>query len=98
MQACQAIGSLAAAASRVVTDVVGTTRPGASRRKSQATTAYTARTAAVIRNGACSPTPLTSLTVVRALIAVPPMPAPNTPIAKPRLSGGNQALTQGTPT
>ncbi len=35
----------------------------------------------------------TSFTVVRALIAVPPMPAPKTPMASPRRSGGNQALS-----
>lgn len=40
----------------------------------------------------------TSLTVVSALIAVPPMPMPKTPMARPRRSGGNQALTKGTPT
>ena len=39
-----------------------------------------------------------SFTVVSALMAVPPMPAPKTPIASPRRSGGNQALTKGTPT
>ena len=37
-------------------------------------------------------------TVVRALMAVPPMPAPKIPTARPRLAGGNQALTKGTPT
>ena len=36
--------------------------------------------------------------MVSALIAVPPMPAPKMPIASPRRSGGNQALTNGTPT
>ena len=36
--------------------------------------------------------------MVSALIAVPTMPAPNTPTASPRRSGGNQALTKGTPT
>ena len=36
--------------------------------------------------------------MVRALIAVPPMPAPKMPMARPRRSGGNQALTNGTPT
>ena len=45
-----------------------------------------------------APVPSTSFTVVRALIAVPPMPAPKTPMARPRRSGGNQALTNGTPT
>ena len=52
----------------------------------------------MIRNGAFSPTLVKSLTVVSALIAVPPMPAPKMPIASPRRSGGNQALTNGTPT
>ena len=51
-----------------------------------------------MRNGAFSPTLVNSLTVVRALIAVPPMPAPKMPIASPRRSGGNHALTNGTPT
>ena len=36
-----------------------------------------------MRNGAFSPTLVNSLTVVRALIAVPPMPAPKMPIAQP---------------
>src|SRR6266536_449487 len=49
-------------------------------------------------NGAETPCALANLTVVRALIAVPPMPAPNTPTARPRRCGGNQALTNGTPT
>ncbi len=40
----------------------------------------------------------TRLTVVSALMAVPPIPAPKTPIAIPRRSGGNQRLTNGTPT
>ena len=44
------------------------------------------------------PPVLTSLTVVSALIAVPPIPMPKTPTASPRRSGGNQALTKGTPT
>ena len=52
----------------------------------------------MIRNGAFSSTFVNSLTVVRALIAVPPMPAPKTPTARPRFSGGNHALTNGTPT
>ena len=39
-----------------------------------------------------------SFTVVRALIAVPPVPMPKMPIAIPRRSAGNQALTNGTPT
>ena len=29
---------------------------------------------------------------------MPPIPAPKMPIARPRLAGGNQALTKGTPT
>ena len=65
---------------------------------SQAAMAYTARAAAVIRKGDFSPTLVKSFTVVSALMAVPPMPAPNTPIASPRRSGGNHALTKGTPT
>ena len=52
----------------------------------------------MITNGVCMEWALTSFTVVSALIAVPPMPAPNTPTAKPRRSGGNHALTNGTPT
>ena len=35
--------------------------------------------------------------MVNAAIAVPPMPAPNTPIAVPRRCGGNHELTVGTP-
>jgi hypothetical protein len=48
-------------------------------------------------NGNCSPKALRSGTVVKAEIAVPPMPAPKMPSAVPRLAGGNQALTNGTP-
>lgn len=77
---------------------MGTTRPGASRSTSHASTAYPASAAAVIRNGAVCPSPWYSRTVVSALIAVPPMPAPNTPTASPRRSGGNHAFTNGTPT
>ena len=51
-----------------------------------------------MRKGAFAPSWSVSLTVVRALIAVPPMPAPKMPMARPRFSGGNQALTKGTPT
>src|SRR5215217_519228 len=98
MQACQVMGSFALATSRVIREVCGTTRAGASRSTSHETTAYTARTPAVIRNGAFSPTLLYSFTVVRALIAVPPIPAPKIPTAKPRRSGGNHAFTNGTPT
>ena len=71
---------------------------GASRSTSAATVPYTASAIAVTRNGAAMPCAPTSLTVVRALIAVPPMPAPKTPMAMPRRLGGNQALTNGTPT
>jgi hypothetical protein len=39
----------------------------------------------------------TSFTVVSALIAVPPMPMPKMPMARPRLAGGNQDVTNGTP-
>src|SRR3954454_2274626 len=92
------MGSRALAESRAIREVVGAVRPGASRRTSQAAIAYAASTPAVIRNGALAPTLVNSLTVVRALIAVPPMPAPKTPIASPRRSGGNQAFTNGTPT
>jgi hypothetical protein len=52
----------------------------------------------VIRNGDLVPRFSYSFTVVSALIAVPPMPAPKMPIARPRFSGGNQAFTNGTPT
>jgi hypothetical protein len=52
----------------------------------------------VIRNGVADPPASTSWTVVSALIAVPPIPAPKIPIASPRRCGGNQALTNGTPT
>jgi hypothetical protein len=52
----------------------------------------------VRRNGALSPWAVYNSTVVRALIAVPPMPATKIPTAKPRFSGGNDALTNGTPT
>ena len=51
-----------------------------------------------MRKGDLAPSWLVSLTVVSALIAVPPMPAPKIPIARPRFSGGNQLLTKGTPT
>lgn len=44
------------------------------------------------------PPAFTSGTVVSALMAVPPMPAPKMPTASPRRPGGNQALTIGTPT
>ncbi len=40
----------------------------------------------------------TSRGVKNADKAVPPMPAPKTPVAKPRRAGSNQALTKGMPT
>ena len=52
----------------------------------------------MIRKGAVRPRSSESGTVVSALIAVPPMPAPKIPTARPRFSGGNHALTKGTPT
>src|SRR5664279_1689156 len=67
-------------------------------RSSVATTPYAASTTAVSTNGAAMPCAAESLTVVSALIAVPPMPAPKTPMAVPRRSGANHALTNGTPT
>ena len=61
-------------------------RPGPGRRAGPARRRRrsTASTPAVIRNGAFAPRLVKSLTVVRALIAVPPMPAPKMPIARPR--------------
>jgi hypothetical protein len=38
------------------------------------------------------------LTVLKLAIAVPPMPMPKTPMAKPLRAGGYQAETSGTPT
>src|SRR5699024_3668739 len=61
---------------------------GEFRRRSRATTAYTARRAATRRKGAWSPNASRRRSVVNAAIAVPPMPAPNTPIAVPRRCGG----------
>ena len=83
---------------RLASGSVGTARPGASRSTSHEATAYAARTTAVITNGVCMLLALTSFTVVRALMAVPPIPTPKTPMARPRRSGGNQAFTNGTPT
>src|SRR5206468_1568220 len=40
----------------------------------------------------------TSRGVKKADKAVPPMPAPKTPVAKPRRAGSNQAFTNGIPT
>ncbi len=65
------IGARRAAASRVVTRSVGSCRPGASRRTRIATTPYSASTSAVRTKGAAKPCAAASLTVVRALIAVP---------------------------
>jgi hypothetical protein len=45
-----------------------------------------------------SPILRTSRGVKKADSAVPPMPAPKTPVAKPRRAGSNQALTNGMPT
>src|SRR5689334_1418054 len=96
--ACQVMASRAVDASRRPSGSDGTTRPGASRSSTKASTAYTASAAAVSRNGAAMPFADTSFTVVSALIAVPPMPAPKTPIARPRRCGGNHAFTNRTPT
>src|ERR1039458_1348710 len=98
MHACHVMDSRTVAARRAPNGSVGTVRPGASRITSPAPTAYTARTTAVIRNGEDEPREVTSFTVVSALIAVPPIPIPKIPIASPRRSGGNQAVTNGTPT
>ena len=42
--------------------------------------------------------PATNRGVKKADSAVPPMPAPKTPVAKPRRDGVYQALTNGMPT
>ncbi len=47
--------------------------------------------------GAALPAASTSGTVVKALMAVPPMPTPYRPVAMPRLAGGNHEFTKGTP-
>ena len=47
--------------------------------------------------GEARPERLVSWTVVKAEMAVPPMPAPKVPSASPRRAGGNQALTNGMP-
>ena len=44
------------------------------------------------------PNQATNRGVKNADSAVPPMPAPNTPVAKPRRAGWYQALTNGMPT
>src|SRR4030095_3484445 len=51
-----------------------------------------------MRKGVFVPYVSASLTVVRFAIAVPPMPTPKTPMAKPRRAGGYQPDTRGTPT
>ena len=48
-------------------------------------------------NGKARPKESLSPTVVKAEMAVPPMPAPKMPSAVPRLAGGNHELTSGTP-
>ena len=45
-----------------------------------------------------APNHVTKRGVKNADSAVPPMPAPKTPVAKPRRDGGYQALTNGMPT
>ena len=45
-----------------------------------------------------SPNQITNRGVKKAASAVPPMPAPNTPVANPRRDGGYQAFTNGMPT
>ena len=51
-----------------------------------------------MRNGVSGPYVSASLTVVKFAMAVPPMPMPNTPRAKPLRAGGYQPETRGTPT
>ena len=51
MHACQVIGALAFATRRVISEVVGTVRPGASRMISQVSDGVDRGAAAVIRNG-----------------------------------------------
>src|SRR5699024_12717166 len=70
---------------------------GEFRRRSRATTAYTARRAATRRKGAWSPNASRRRSVVNAANAVPPRPAPNTPNAVPRRCGGNPDVDGGTP-
>src|ERR1035437_9608962 len=90
MHACHVMDSRDVAVRRATSGSVGTVRSGASRITTHATTAYTARMTAVIRNGEDEPREVTSFTVVSALIAVPPIPIPKIPIASPRRLGGNQ--------
>src|SRR5690625_4673688 len=83
---------------RATIDPVGGTRPGASRSKIHAITAYRARMIATRTNGAGRENALMIATVLKAATAVPAVPIPKTPSAKPRLCGGYQELTNGTPT
>src|SRR5690625_4944724 len=96
MLACQVSGKNALLRIRCMSGIVAGCQDGASRRTSHEITAYTISTTAVMINGARLPRFVYSHTVVRALMAVPPIPAPNTPVASPRRCGGYQAFTNGT--
>ena len=65
-------------------------RPGASRSSSAGHDGVDRQHAAEMRNGVFSPTLVNSFTVVSALIAVPPMPAPKMPTASPVARAGTR--------
>src|SRR5690625_7963648 len=82
---------------RATIDPVGGSRPGASRSKIHAITAYRDRTTATRTNAACREYALMISTVLKAATAVPAVPIPQTPSAMPRLCGSYQHVTIGTP-
>ena len=71
---------------------------GASRMTVMTSTAVSASATAMITCAATDPNQATKRGVKNADRAVPPMPAPKTPVAKPRRAGWYQALTNGMPT
>ncbi len=98
MDSCQVALSFRAAVKRGRAGSRFGRQPGASRMAVQETTAATTSAAHMTRWVRSSPKDSTSGGVSHADRAVPPMPAPKTPVAKPRRSGRYQAFAKGTPT
>ena len=71
---------------------------GDSRMKNQTASAATTSTTAISRCVDRVPIACASRGVANAETAVPIMPMPNTPVAKPRCGAGYHALENGTPT
>ena len=91
------IFSLAAAANLGSTAPVFGCHSGESCIRIHTSNAVSARATAMMTCAGTYPNQMTKRGVKNADSAVPPMPAPKTPVAKPRRAGSYQALANGIP-